>query len=104
VFAAELAKNQPEPRVTIHPSSAMGFKPEEQYDVMRDGRVEMAIFPLFYLSPRIPIVGNCRCRTAAWRFRCFACPLFAFARCRRLARGPTYLWHRHGDELAQSHV
>jgi hypothetical protein len=85
VFAAELAKNQPELRITIHPSSAMGFKPEEQYDVMRDGRVEMAIFPLFYLSPRIPVVGNPMpgARTAAWRFRCFACPLFAFARCRR---------------------
>jgi hypothetical protein len=53
-----LAKNQPELRITIHPSSAMGFKPEEQYDVMRDGRVEMAIFPLFYLSPRIPVVAN----------------------------------------------
>jgi hypothetical protein len=88
VFAAELAKNQPELRITIHPSSSMGFKPEEQYDVMRDGRVEMAIFPLFYLSPRIPVVGNpMSVQNGRLAVPLFACPLFAFARCRRPRQG-----------------
>jgi TRAP-type C4-dicarboxylate transport system substrate-binding protein len=53
VFAAEVANRLPDLSITIHSSSALGLRPEEQYDAMRDGRIEMAIFPLFYLSPRI---------------------------------------------------
>lgn len=54
VFVAEVAKRLPSDKITIHPRLALGFEPERQYDAMLDGKVEMAIFPLFYLSPRIP--------------------------------------------------
>jgi TRAP-type C4-dicarboxylate transport system substrate-binding protein len=54
VFAAEVAKRLPHVKISIHPNSSLGIKPAEQYDAMLDGRVEMAIFPMFYISPRIP--------------------------------------------------
>lgn len=54
VFAAEAAKRVPHLKISIHPRSSLGIRPAEQYDAMLDGRVEMAIFPLFYISPRIP--------------------------------------------------
>ena len=54
VFVTEVAKRLPHVKISIHPRSSLGIKPAEQYDAMLDGRVEMAIFPLFYLSPRIP--------------------------------------------------
>ena len=54
VFVTEVAKRLPHVKISIHPRSSLGIAPAEQYDAMLDGRVEMAIFPLFYLSPRIP--------------------------------------------------
>ena len=54
VFVAEVAKRLPNFKISIHARSSLGIAPAEQYDAMLDGRVEMAIFPLFYLSPRIP--------------------------------------------------
>jgi TRAP-type C4-dicarboxylate transport system substrate-binding protein len=54
VFVAEVTKRLPSVKISIHPRSSLGIKPAEQYDAMLDGRVEMAIFPMFYLSPRIP--------------------------------------------------
>jgi TRAP-type C4-dicarboxylate transport system substrate-binding protein len=47
VFAAEVAKRLPHVKISIHPNSSLGIKPAEQYDAMLDGRVEMAIFPMF---------------------------------------------------------
>ncbi len=54
LFAAEVAKRQPKISVSIHPSSQLGIEPLQQYDAMLDGRIEAAIFPLFYISPQIP--------------------------------------------------
>ena len=54
VFVAEVAKRLPNFKISIHAKSSLGIEPAEQYDAMLDGRVEMAIFPLFYVSPRIP--------------------------------------------------
>lgn len=57
VFAEELQKRLPQQRVTIHSSSSLVANPVEQYDAMLDGRIEMAIFPLFYIAPKVPEVS-----------------------------------------------
>jgi TRAP-type C4-dicarboxylate transport system substrate-binding protein len=54
VFVAELQKRLPRTSISIHPQSSLGIKPTEQYDALLDGRIEMAIFPMFYIAPRIP--------------------------------------------------
>lgn len=54
VFVAELKNRLPRTTISIHPQSSLGIKPIEQYDALLDGRVEMAIFPMFYIAPRIP--------------------------------------------------
>jgi TRAP-type C4-dicarboxylate transport system substrate-binding protein len=53
-FVAELQKRLPLTTIRIHPQSSLGIKPIEQYDALLDGRTEMAIFPMFYIAPRIP--------------------------------------------------
>lgn len=57
VFAAEIKKREPGLAVTIHPKSELGISPLEQYAAMLDGRIEAAIFPLFYISPQIPEIS-----------------------------------------------
>ncbi len=57
VFAAEIQKRAPGIAVTVHPGSELGIGPLEQYDALVDGRIEAAIFPLFYISPQIPEVS-----------------------------------------------
>lgn len=57
IFAAEVQKRAPSVAVTVHPRSELGIGPLEQYDAMVDGRIEAAIFPLFYVSPQIPEVS-----------------------------------------------
>lgn len=54
VLAAEAQKRAPGLTISIHPDSSLGIAPLDQYDAMLDGRIEAAIFPLFYISPRIP--------------------------------------------------
>lgn len=54
VFMAEIAKRLPDMKLSIHPKSSLGIGPVEQYDALLDGRIEMAIFPMFYVSPRVP--------------------------------------------------
>ncbi len=57
IFAAEVQKRAPGIAVSVHPRSELGIGPLEQYDAMLDGRIEAAIFPLFYVSPNIPEVS-----------------------------------------------
>lgn len=54
VLAAEAQKRAPGLAISIHPDSSLGIAPLDQYDAMLDGRIEAAIFPLFYIAPRIP--------------------------------------------------
>ena len=53
VVAAEARKRAPSLDITIHASSGLGVAPLDQYDAMLDGRIEGAVFPLFYIAPRI---------------------------------------------------
>ena len=57
VFAEEVQKRVPGTKITIHPQSTLIANPVAQYDAMLDGRIEMAIFPLFYIAPKIPEVS-----------------------------------------------
>jgi TRAP-type C4-dicarboxylate transport system substrate-binding protein len=54
VFVAEVERRLPQTKISIHPQSSLGIKPLEQYQALLDGRIEMAIFPLFYIAPQIP--------------------------------------------------
>ncbi len=54
VFMAEVQKRVPGLKLTIHPKSALGFKPAEQFDALVDGRLELAIYPLFYGTKKVP--------------------------------------------------
>jgi len=54
IFVAELQNRLPQTKISIHPQSSLGIKPLEQYQALLDGRIEMAIFPMFYISPQIP--------------------------------------------------
>ena len=54
LLAAEVAKRAPGLSITVHPNSSLGIKPEAQYDAILDGRLEMAVLPLFYASAHIP--------------------------------------------------
>lgn len=54
VFAAEVEKRVPSVKVTVHAKSALGVKPVEQYDAVLEGKFEMAIYPLFYGTQKVP--------------------------------------------------
>jgi TRAP-type transport system periplasmic protein len=54
IFVREVQSRLPQTRISIHPQSSLGINPVEQYDALVDGRIEMAIFPMFYTAPRIP--------------------------------------------------
>ncbi len=54
VFVAEVQKRVPGINFSIHPKSALGFKPAEQFDALVDGRLELAIYPLFYGTKKVP--------------------------------------------------
>jgi len=54
VFMAEVQKRAPGIKMSIHPRSALGFKPAEQFDALVDGRLELAIYPLFYGTKKVP--------------------------------------------------
>ncbi|MCL4766836.1 MAG: TRAP transporter substrate-binding protein DctP [Hyphomicrobiaceae bacterium] len=54
VFVAEVQKRLPGITFSIHPRSSLGIKPAEQFDAMTDGRAELAIYPLFYASKKVP--------------------------------------------------
>ena len=54
IFAAEVERRLPQTKISIHPRSSLGIKPVEQYQAMLDGRIEMSIFPMFYIAPQIP--------------------------------------------------
>ena len=57
VFATELRKRLPDKTIAIHASSTLIANPVDQYDAMLDGRIDMAIFPLFYIAPKVPEVS-----------------------------------------------
>ncbi len=54
VFVAEVKKRAPQINFSIHPRSALGIKPIEQFDALVDGRAELAIYPLFYGTKKVP--------------------------------------------------
>jgi TRAP-type transport system periplasmic protein len=54
IFAAEVERRLPQTKISIHPRSSLGIKPLEQYQAMLDGRIEMSIFPMFYIAPQVP--------------------------------------------------
>lgn len=54
VFMAEVHKRVPDIKLTIHPKSSLGFKPAEQFEALVDGRLELAIYPLFYGTKKVP--------------------------------------------------
>lgn len=54
IFAAEVQKRVPSIKVTVHAKSALGVKPVEQYDALLEGKFEMAIYPLFYGTQKVP--------------------------------------------------
>ena len=54
VFVAEVQKRVPGLTFSIHPRSSLGIKPAEQFDALVDGRAELAIYPLFYGTKKVP--------------------------------------------------
>jgi TRAP-type transport system periplasmic protein len=60
VFAVEVQKRIPAVKVTVHARSSLGINSVEQYDAILDGRVEMAVYPLFYAADKVPefAIGN----------------------------------------------
>ena len=54
IFAVEVERRLPQTKISIHPQSSLGIKPLEQYQAMLDGRIEMSIFPMFYIATQIP--------------------------------------------------
>ena len=54
VFVAEVKKRAPQINFSIHPRSALGIKPIEQFDALVEGRAELAIYPLFYGTKKVP--------------------------------------------------
>jgi TRAP-type transport system periplasmic protein len=57
VFTAELKRLLPATQITIHAKSKLIANPVEQYEALLDGRADMAIYPLFYLSPKMPEIS-----------------------------------------------
>lgn len=54
VFVAEVQKRVPGINFSIHPRLSLGIKPAEQFDALNDGRLELAIYPLFYATKAVP--------------------------------------------------
>lgn len=54
VFVAEVQKRVPGITFSIHPRSALGIKPADQFDALAEGKLELAIYPLFYATKKIP--------------------------------------------------
>lgn len=54
VFATEVQKRVPSISFSIHPKSELGIKPIEQFDALVDGRLDLAIYPLFYGTKKVP--------------------------------------------------
>lgn len=54
VFVAEVQKRVPGITFSIHPRSALGFKPVDQFDALAEGKLDLAIYPLFYATKKIP--------------------------------------------------
>lgn len=54
LIATEAAKRAPGLAITVHPKSSLGIKPDDVFAAVVDGRVEMAVLPLFYASPQVP--------------------------------------------------
>lgn len=54
VFVAEVQKRVPTISFSIHPRVSLGIKPAEQFDALVDGRLDLAIYPLFYATKKVP--------------------------------------------------
>jgi TRAP-type transport system periplasmic protein len=54
VLAAELRKRVPDLVVRIHPNASLVSDPPKQYEAMRDGKIDMAIYPMGYASAKFP--------------------------------------------------
>jgi TRAP-type C4-dicarboxylate transport system substrate-binding protein len=54
VFATEVQKRVPSITFSIHPKSELGIKPMEQFDAIVEGRLDLAIYPLFYGTKKVP--------------------------------------------------
>jgi TRAP-type transport system periplasmic protein len=54
VLAAEVKKRLPDLSIKIHPNSSLKIPPTEQYEAMREGKIDMTIYPMGYASAKIP--------------------------------------------------
>jgi TRAP-type C4-dicarboxylate transport system substrate-binding protein len=54
VLAAELRKRVPDLVVRIHPNASLVSDPPKQYEAMRDGKIDMTIYPMGYASAKFP--------------------------------------------------
>lgn len=54
VFVTEVQKRVPTISFSIHPKVSLGIKPAEQFDALVDGRLDLAIYPLFYGTKKVP--------------------------------------------------
>ena len=50
LFVAEVVARVPSFKFTIHPNLSLKLKAEEQFDALKDGRIEMAVVPLPYVT------------------------------------------------------
>jgi len=54
VLAAEVRKRVPDLAVRIHPNASLVSDPPRQYEAMREGKIDMAIYPMGYASAKFP--------------------------------------------------
>jgi TRAP-type transport system periplasmic protein len=54
VLVAELKKRGTDVSITLHPNSSLKIKPVEQYEAILEGKIELAVYPVAYASPKIP--------------------------------------------------
>jgi TRAP-type C4-dicarboxylate transport system substrate-binding protein len=54
VLAAEVRKRVPDLVVRIHPNASLVSDPPKQYEAMREGKIDMAIYPMGYASAKFP--------------------------------------------------
>ena len=54
VLAAELRKRGTALTISLHPNSSLKIKPVEQYEALLEGKIELAVYPVVYASPKIP--------------------------------------------------
>ena len=54
LFAQEVTKRVPNITFSVLANSALKIPPPEQLDALLDGRIELAVYPFFYGSKRIP--------------------------------------------------